>query len=153
MDLQYGHVETALATVFSVAPKGMGAFRARLRHLRNIGLPRLARPGSGRHIVYTERQALEMLLALELENHGYSAKNAAFLAQSIVRQSPYGQHRDENCYIVIKDPQSRGYIQAYGEDTLAKVLKSGFELSLVINVSAFVRKLGPALDQALEAGH
>ena len=151
MDLRYKHVEVALAGVCKVTPRDMGAFRARLRHLRNIGLPQLPKPGSGQHIRYGERQALEMLLALEIEKVGHSPRNAALLAQSIVRQSPYGRHGRRDCYIVITEPDRPTYIQAFGRSALTKVLKSAPALVLIINVSVYVRKLQPALERALNA--
>jgi hypothetical protein len=152
MDLQYRHVEAALATVCDIAPNKMGAFRARLRHLRNIGLARLPKPGSGQPILYAERQVLEMLIALELETHGYLPRNAAFIAQSIVRQSPYGQHEGGDCFIIVDDPQKANYIQAVGQANLAKALKTGAARFLVINVSAHVKKLSDALNKATKRG-
>lgn len=86
MELRYKHVEAALAAVLEIKSKDMGAFRARLRHLRNLGLPKLPTPGSGRKIAYSERQAFEMLVALELEDVGLAPRSAATIGASIVRQ-------------------------------------------------------------------
>ena len=154
MDFNYGQVEAALATACEVTPKAIGAFRARLRHLRNLGLPRLPKPGSGKHISYTERQALEMMMAVLLENHGYAARKAMLVAQSIVRQSPpyYGQHRGGDCFVLIDRPDSPSYVVALGHRALAKALKSRSALFLVINVSTYARKLDDALDRAPATG-
>jgi hypothetical protein len=149
-DVTYNQVETALATIFKVSPKEMGAFRARLRHLRNIGLPHLPTPGSGRRIDYSERHALEMLIAIAMEKFGYSPKNAAIVAQSIVRQSPYGQHMGKDCFIIISKPDYPGYTQAMGRMLLAKVLKSAPDLVLVMNLSSHVRRLQPALERVMQ---
>src|SRR5258706_9355095 len=43
----YGQVEAAIAQALTIMPEGMGALRGRLRHLRNIGFPHTAKPGSG----------------------------------------------------------------------------------------------------------
>ena len=99
-----------------------------------------------RHIRYSEHQALEILLAIEIEKAGHSPRNAALLAQSIVRQSPYGQHRGMDCYIIIDEPDRPSYTQAIGYGNLAKALKSTPPLILIINVSAYVRKLQPVLE-------
>ena len=114
MQLRYNHIEAALAELTGVKPKDMGAFRGRLRHLRNIGLPRLPNPGSGMPIAYTRPQVLEMLLALELENKvGRTPKAAVLLAQSITHQAPYGQHVGKDCHLGISDI-SPAYQIAYG---------------------------------------
>jgi hypothetical protein len=149
--LRYKHVEAALAEVLKVGPKAMGAFRARLRHLRNIGLPRLPSPGSGRAIDYSRQQALAMLIAVELEKLGQSPKQAAVLAQSMMRQSPYGQHEGKDCYVGVSE-HSAGYTMAYGLDGVTRLLKSAPAVLLLINISACVRRLDAALDRALASG-
>ena len=150
MELRYKHVEAALAEVLNVKAKGLGAFRARLRHLRNIGLPRLPMPGSGQHIVYSRHQALEMLIAMELEKVGQTPRKAALLAESIVQQSPYGQYEGKDVYIAISEGRP-GYTGAFGLKVFREFMKSAPEVFLVLNVSACVRKLDPALDRALAA--
>jgi hypothetical protein len=49
-DLRYKHVEHALADLFKVQPDSMGAFRARIRHFRRLGIPDLPIVGSGTQI-------------------------------------------------------------------------------------------------------
>jgi hypothetical protein len=147
VELRYKHVEAALAEVLDVKAKGLGAFRARLRHLRNIGLPRLPMPGSGQHIVYSRRQALEMLIAMELEKVGQTPRRAALLAESIVQQSP-GQHEGKDFYVAIIEGRP-GYTGAFGLKVFREFMKSAPEVFLVLNVSACARKLDPALDRAL----
>jgi hypothetical protein len=129
----------------------MGAFRARLRHLRNIGVPHLPKPGSGVQILYSRRQALEMLIAVELEKLGQAPKNIAVFAGSIVRQSPYGQHEGNECYIAISETKP-GYTIMFGLNAFMEMMKSAPYIFLVINVSACVRRLESALDQALASG-
>ena len=150
MEFRYKHIEAALADVASVKPTDMGAFRARLRHLRNIGLPQLPNPGSGQPIAYSRRQALEMLLAVELEKVGQAPKSAALLAQSIIRQAPYGQHEGKDCYVTLSEVRP-GYTMAYGRSGLSKMMAKAPPVLLTINVSACVRNLDPALNRALAA--
>lgn len=98
---RYRHIETALARVFNVMPEGMGAFRARLRHLRNIGVPELPKPGSGEQINYTRENAIEILLALELEALGVSPRHAAAHAKLHTEQASRLNDMDERkCLIV-----------------------------------------------------
>ena len=151
MELRYRHVEAALADLAHVKPSGMGAFRAKLRHLRNIGLPQLPNPGSGQPIAYSRHHALEMLLALELEKVGQTPRNAALLAQSIVRQAPYGRHDRKDCYVTLSKTVP-GYTIVFGLTKLRKTLDKAPAIFLLINVSACVRKLDPALDRALATG-
>jgi hypothetical protein len=151
VELRYRHVEAALAKVMNVGPKDMGAFRARLRHLRNIGVPRLLpNPGSGRPIDYSRRQALELLIALELENVGQAPKEVALLAGTIVRQSPYGWHKGKDCYAVISKSLP-GVTMINGLRAFSEHMRERHapDVGVLINVSACVRKLDPALDRAL----
>jgi hypothetical protein len=93
MELRYKHLEAALASALNVAPARMGAFRARLRYLRNSGL--FPNPGSGQQITYTEKQALEMLIALLLERSGHTPKMAATFARTIIKVLPYDRFTGE----------------------------------------------------------
>ena len=156
MELRYKHVEVALAEVIGIGPNDMPAFRARLRHLRNIGVPRLPNPGSGQPIAYTRQQALE-LLALELETVGQAPKKVETtlqkeelvrLAKTIVRQSPYGKYKGKDCFAVVTESRP-GVTLAFGVRPFLEFMKSAPPAFLVINVSACVRQLNPALDRAL----
>jgi hypothetical protein len=160
MELRYQHVEVALADLMNVMPESMGAFRARLRHLRNIGVARLPKPGSGKAIKYSRRQALELLIALELEKAGQTPKNVALtsetilrkntalLAGTIVRQSPYGQSRGKDSYAVVSESRP-GVTMALGLKVFSELMRSAPDVFLVINVSACARKLDPALTRAM----
>jgi hypothetical protein len=73
-DLRYKHVEAALVRYFAVPEQQLGAFRARLRYLRKIGVPDLAKVGSGSQLTYSREQAIEMMLALQVSQLGASPK-------------------------------------------------------------------------------
>ena len=83
IELGYGEIEAAIAQVLEIEPADVPALRARLRHLRNMGLPRISNPGSGRKIRYTTLQAMEMLMAVVLQNGGITSRNASHLAPMI----------------------------------------------------------------------
>ena len=70
MDLRYGDVERALVRAFKIQDTDVKAFRARIRHLRNLGVPDLPKSGSGRQISYTLDHARELYLALRLNQLG-----------------------------------------------------------------------------------
>jgi hypothetical protein len=152
VELRYKHVEAALADIAGVQAKDVGSFRGRLRHLRNIGLPRLPASGSGKHITYSRRQALEMMIAIELENIGHIAHRAAAISESVVRQSPYGQHEGKDCYVIPSPPSEERpkYTMLYGIDNVCKFMKSSPEIVTVVNVSALIRRLDAALDLSLK---
>jgi hypothetical protein len=153
VELRYKHVERALVDVERVPQKEIGAFRARLRHLRNIGCPALPASGSGTHITYSGRQTLEMLIAIELENSGHKPHSAATLAGSIVRQSPYGQHERKDCYVVPSAPSENQaeYKIMYGLEDVYKFMKrTNPRLFTAVNVSALVRELETALDRSVK---
>ncbi len=85
MSLGYKQTEAAIAKTLEIKPGGIGALRARLRHLRSLGLLKLPTPGSGQRIGYSEDNAFVMLLALELEDVGLAPRFAATIAPSIAR--------------------------------------------------------------------
>jgi hypothetical protein len=78
--MQYSQFEKILAEIFSIKEKGLGAFRARLRHLRNLGVPNIPKRGSGNTFVYKTSDLLTTLVALELQALGASPTVSAELA-------------------------------------------------------------------------
>ena len=147
--MRYKDVETVLAELTNVKPTDMGAFRGRLRHLRNIGLPRLPQSGSGRAIDYSPRHALAMFLALELENAGQAAVNAAMVAESMVRQLSHSDGGD--CYACIIKGKA-GYVMVPGRKAFLEFLNSAPDAFLVINISGCVRKLNAAISRLILVG-
>ena len=84
--MQYKQMELALADVLAVPTERLGAFRARIRYLRNSGVPALPKPGTGSFIDYTAAMALELLVALQLEVVGHAPKHTARMAAKIVQE-------------------------------------------------------------------
>jgi hypothetical protein len=82
MRFKYRQVEAALAALFDVDDKRFGAFKARVRHLRNLGIPTIPKAGSGTHAQYSRLNAFEMALTLELQHLGKSPRRSAELAGS-----------------------------------------------------------------------
>jgi len=122
MDLRYKHVEAALARAYNVGESQLKAFRARLRHLRNLGIPRLPRVGTGTQLTYTQAHLLVFVAALELETIGLSPKDAAGvvdglrdkLAASYARWAARGK----STYIVHM-PGSRHLVESSTDDALS----------------------------------
>ena len=82
---RYKHLELALAQVFKVEMKDLPAFRARIRHLRNLGVPPVGKPGSGQTVTYTRADAIRLLIALESELFGLPPKFAAAFSNSFMQ--------------------------------------------------------------------
>lgn len=153
MDLRYKQVEDALVAALAVTQKDMGAFRARVRHLRNLGLPKLPKPGSGRQISYTESQAFEMLIALELENIGVTPRTAVAVAPSIARALPSPQkidtiETDGDVYAAVTPTNAKQWIRLFTRQAIQEFLDSQLASFSMINLSVCGRKLDEALERA-----
>jgi hypothetical protein len=85
LDFRYKHVEAALAQVFEIDSRKMARFRARLRHLRELGVPALPKPGSGQQIAYRRDHAIAALIALKLEQVGMPPQKAAHVTRGLAR--------------------------------------------------------------------
>jgi hypothetical protein len=145
--LRYEDVEDALVDIMQITPRKLGAFRAQLRYLRTLKVPRrLPKTGKGFAVDYTPQHALDMLVALELQKIGQTAQRAALVAGSIVRMTPYGQYQGEDCFACCHADRN-DYTSATGLDQLISVIKSGPAAFAVINVSACVRMLEEAFNK------
>ncbi len=70
--LLYGEVEDILARLHKIQDRDRKAFRAKLRHFRNLGVPPLPKVGSGTKISYSLDDVYELFFALELTQCGLS---------------------------------------------------------------------------------
>jgi hypothetical protein len=80
--MKYGQVEAALVSLFEVDKPRLGAFKARIRHLRNFDCPSTEKVGTGSTAEYSEFHALQLAIALAFEQIGLSPKHSAGLAIS-----------------------------------------------------------------------
>ena len=80
--MKYGQVEIALVRLFEVDKPRLGAFKARLRHLRNFGCPSVEKVGTGSTAEYSQLHALQLAIALAIGQTGLSPKYSAGLAIS-----------------------------------------------------------------------
>lgn len=78
-----GQMETAVTAAHGISEDGLPAFKARLRHLRNLGVPMIPSVGSGKRVDYSEGHVRQLFLALELEQFGLSPKLAARFVRDI----------------------------------------------------------------------
>ena len=148
--LRYKNVEAALAAVLEIKLEEMGAFRARLRHLRNLGLPKLPTPGSGQRIAYTEKQAFTMQIALELEDLGIAPRSAAAIAMSIVRmhRSPgdiLAASGAGDVRVAVAPRSAEQWTTLFTDSALREYLASGERKFSLLNLSICARRLDGAL--------
>ena len=65
---RYAHAEKALRMLLKITSGEMGAFKARIRHLRKLGVPNLPASGSGRKISYSREDVFMIAVALRLQD-------------------------------------------------------------------------------------
>lgn len=78
-----GQVEAAVAAAHGIREEALPAFKARLRHLRNLGVPMIPHVGSGSRVNYSEDHVRQLFLALEFEQFGMSPRLAARFVREI----------------------------------------------------------------------
>ena len=64
----------------------------------------------------------------------------------LCRQTPYGQHKGRDCYIML-DKSTAGYRIFYSLTQLRGELAKAADIFAIINVSACVRKLNEAFEK------
>jgi hypothetical protein len=150
---RYRHAEAALASVFGVEADELGAFRGRLRHLRNIGVPDIPKSGSGRQIEYSRQSIIEMMLALEFEAMGVAPRYAARYAKHYIKEfAPDPDHPARFDMILVTNPHPFRFpwaaISAQSTSTWREWLLTKEVLSnrfAIVNVAQSVAVLDDAL--------
>ena len=108
--LRLREVEKALAAVQKIPQQDLLGFKARIRHLRDVGCPAyLPQPGRGRVIDYSSIDALALFMALRLEAFDRPPMIVAPLANRIslyywldARAEMAGEKKD--LYVIIYPP-------------------------------------------------
>jgi hypothetical protein len=86
--MEYAQFEAALAEVHEIDERGRKAFRARLRVLRDMGVPAAARPGKGTRIQYDFSHFCEASLGLTLTEAGIPMSKAAAVMDGLREYYP-----------------------------------------------------------------
>jgi hypothetical protein len=79
--MQYREFEEVLIQMLGINEAGLGAFRGRLRHLRNLGIPNVPKRGSGNAVSYKKEDLFTTLIALTLQTLGSAPVVSAILAR------------------------------------------------------------------------
>lgn len=69
--MEYRFIEPILSELHRVTPDDAKAFRARLRILRDVGVPAVERPGKGARIDYTAKDVFMMHLGLIFDDASF----------------------------------------------------------------------------------
>lgn len=102
--MQYRQFEEALVAMFSITKPGLGAFRARLRHLRELRIPNVPKHGSGNAVNYTREHLFTTSIALALQTLGFGPIVSALVAQHAARQAHWLGEEKEAFLIVANFP-------------------------------------------------
>ena len=157
--LRYGEVEAVLASMFCIYPGDLKAFRAKLRHMRNIGIPSgLGEPGKGAVLRFSKQQVLEMLISLDLQDSGWAPYDTSSSAKEMAQAwkdeqfsgaevyGVMGRHIVGNALaqkfqlVICKGTQKA--IDMITQDHMAR-------LSTIINITASAKALDEQLGAAL----
>jgi len=79
--MEYRELEAILAELHLVRPEGIGAFRSRLRILRDVGVPSVTKPGKGARVTYQFQDLWQAHLGLHLEHFGLSPLSVKFVTE------------------------------------------------------------------------
>jgi hypothetical protein len=83
--MEYREIESILAELHGVTPDDRGAFRARLRVLRDMGVPAVDKPGKGSRVTYQFVDLWEVHLGLLLEKFGLPPAQVKYVLEDKVR--------------------------------------------------------------------
>jgi hypothetical protein len=84
--MQYRQFEKALIRTLGIEDADLGAFRARLRHLRKLNIPNVPKQGSGNTAIYRKVDLFSTFIALALQTLGSNPTVSAIIAQCAMRR-------------------------------------------------------------------
>jgi hypothetical protein len=148
-ELLYGDIEIALIRTLGIKLERIDAFRARLRHMRNLGVPSVPKVGSGRKIMFSYSQALEMLITVALEHGGYTPRVAVVAGPGIVRMyADQAKKIEGDIWVAVPPAEADNPVCAFGShEQLHEMekLKTLPPLYFRMNLSRLIRQFEWAL--------
>ena len=120
--MEYRTFEAILAKLHDVEPDDMGAFRARIRVLRSMGIPPIPKVGKGSRQEFNDDDLTEMHLALTMSVFGWAPSKVAYVMQS-VRTLPswHWRNKDEESWLIVTVMANAGKLSAAGPSMVARV--------------------------------
>lgn len=99
--MQYREFEQVLVEMFSVDETYLSAFRARLRHLRKLGVPNVPKRGSGNASSYSQGHLFITAIALTVETLGYTPTTSALIAAQAGRQLDRIANEKQEVFLIL----------------------------------------------------
>ena|SRR6267154_2497832 len=99
--MQYRQFEEALVQMFSIREASLSAFRARLRHLRKLGIPNIPKRGSGNTFVYRVEDIFTTFVALALQTVGSAPAISAVIANAAARYFTRLGLEEQDIFLVV----------------------------------------------------
>jgi hypothetical protein len=87
--------------MFSIGEPNLNAFRARIRHLRTLGIPDIPKRGSGHTAIYKPNDLAVTFVALALQALGSAPMISAQIAKFAARHFRKLTSGDEDTYLVV----------------------------------------------------
>ena len=150
---QNGQIEAALPESTRIPEAELGAFRAKLRHLRSLGIPVVKNVGSGHRAQFSRFDALTMRLALELSAFGIKptsvAKLTAAEALKHLKQHDAGDLGDDIYFLVSPARSGVTWAALVGLAGVANAMaatKTKTTTFVTINISQIIREMDAALE-------
>lgn len=146
-----------MAHLLHVKDEEIGAFRARLRHLKDSGVPDVPKVGKGKQIWYTRDDAVRMYVALKMMQYGITPKAAAFLitdlgnslhhpAVSAIGAGPVGPSGEDVFYTIGYPAGVDHYVYSYTRSQLMETINNlPWTALAIINISQCIRSVDEEL--------
>ncbi len=100
--MEYRDVEARLAELHKVDEEGIGAFRARLRVLRDMNIPNMPKVGKGSRVEFSIEHLAELHLAITLSRFGLPPARILQIVEYLRGLPPLFQyHRKTDLWMVL----------------------------------------------------
>jgi hypothetical protein len=87
--------------MFSIREASLGAFRARLRHLRRLGIPNIPKRGSGNIAIYRAEDLFTTFVALALQTLGSTPTISVLIGNVAARYFKRLGFEKDNIFLVV----------------------------------------------------
>ena len=116
--MEYRYVEAILAKLHGVTGDGMGAFRARLRVLRSMGVPKLPLVGRGARQKFSGADLADLHLALTLGEFGLPPARIIEVVRRTEKLRVWPPHPPDGTWLVISRRSDHEGRERLSEDEL-----------------------------------